>query len=38
MYVDNMLIIGKKEQIDYHQNSEGILSEDSTQLGRLPGL
>ena len=40
MYVDDMLIIGKKgtDTRVYNQNSEGIFCEDSTQLGRLPGL
>ena len=40
MYVDDMLIIGKKEQIHEFTTkiSEGIFCEDSTQLGRLPGL
>ena len=40
LYVDDMHIIGKKEKIEEFTNKiqKGNLSEDSTQLGRLPGL
>ena len=40
MYVDDMLIIWEKgtDTRVYHQILERIFCEDSTQLGRLPGL